>query len=210
MKIFLGCIICLILYSFGCAPIKGKAHVPPGSSLAVAASSQPTTSWQMLAGYPPADGLVVSSDGKDQFNKVLADSLSQRGRAVQSQAVTRQCEEIVLSDLKDKRVSALEYWVRVGKCFPADFVIVPHIFEWKERLGGEWGVEAPAGVVFDLYLIDVKSASLVQRFHFEEQQKSLTENILDAPKFFSRGAKWVSAEQLAAGGVTQALTEFGL
>ena len=40
---------------------------------------------------------------------------------------------------------------------------------------------------------------------YDETQKSLSENLLDASKFFKGGGKWVTAENLAEMGLTEML-----
>jgi hypothetical protein len=116
---------------------------------------------------------------------------------------------VVLAEQERSRISALEYWKKVGTCMAVDYLLVPFAFTWEERQGGEWGVEQPASVTFDLYLIRVDDGT-VKRFHFEERQQALTENILDADKFFRRSGKWVSARELARDGIRQALEDLGL
>jgi hypothetical protein len=43
---------------------------------------------------------------------------------------------------------------------------------------------------------------------FEETQQPLSENVLDLPAFVKRGAKWVTAGELAREGVHKAVDRF--
>jgi hypothetical protein len=45
---------------------------------------------------------------------------------------------------------------------------------------------------------------------FKESQRVLSENILDARAFFKKGAKWLSADELARYGVREILEDFPL
>ena len=94
----------------------------------------------------------------------------------------------------------------MGRCLPADYLLVPQVLRWKEFEGGG----NPASVVLDLYLIDVKNERLVSRFHFDETQKALTDNLLDIGKYMRRKGEWVNADVLAKEGIEAGLREMGL
>jgi len=57
--------------------------------------------------------------------------------------------------------------------------------------------------------VDVEEPS-ISRFHFEETQESLSNNLLNVKKWFQRKGQWITAEQLAEEGMRQAITELGL
>ncbi|MFW6324450.1 MAG: hypothetical protein ACOC0U_05235 [Desulfovibrionales bacterium] len=203
-------IILILLFALGCAKQQTGARLPEEASLAVAEFSQPIHPWQMLAGFPTIEGYNASDKVLRDLDLLLAELLSERLDRYQGRSLTRQCEEIILSEQEDSRVSALKYWVRVARCMPVDYLLVPHLHFWQERRGGDWSVESPAVLVFDLFLINAQRGELVGRFHFEERQQSLFENVLNAPEFFSRGGKWVQTEELARNGLEQGLQELGL
>ena len=89
-------------------------------------------------------------------------------------------------------------------------ILVPQVTEWRELEGSGMGAETPASVTMDFYLIDVKRQQLVGRYHFEETQQNLTDNLLNINKFVNRGGKWVDALTLASEGMRQAVEELGL
>jgi hypothetical protein len=172
---------------------------------------KPCHAWQLLAGCLPEDGERLDPEVLTTLDKILDQELESRDvTAYQGPSVLRQCQEIILFEAEDLDMSGLEYWTRIGRCVPADLLLVPQVFEWRERKGGEWSAEQPAKVVFDLFLVDVRKKELVDRFHFDQEQKSLTENLLDLGRFFRRGGKWVRAETLAREGVRRGLKELGL
>lgn len=77
------------------------------------------------------------------------------------------------------------------------------VFRYEERIGGNFGVEKPAGVGFHMHLIE---NNLVKRvFIFDEDQQSLTENLFNMGKFFRRGAKWLTVEELSQDAINQGL-----
>jgi hypothetical protein len=51
---------------------------------------------------------------------------------------------------------------------------------------------------------------VVRRFLYDEQQRSLSEDLSHAGRFFQRGGKWVSTMELAEDGLRAGLREMGL
>ena len=94
----------------------------------------------------------------------------------------------------------------MGRCLPADFILVPQVLYWKDFGGGG----NPASVVLDLFLLDVKGERVVARYHFDETQKALTDNLLDLGKFVRRKGEWIEADALAKEGIEAGLSEMGL
>ena len=72
------------------------------------------------------------------------------------------------------------------------------------------GVESPASVAFAVGLIDVASGKMLWEATFDKTQRSLSEDIRDAPAFFKEGAKWLTAKELARYGVNQIFKKFPL
>lgn len=206
------CALALFLLS-GCGTPRPQATAPrPEGSLAIAGFSNPTHSWELLAGHIAVEG-ATPLDEKilNRLDATLQDTLNAHNViGYKPAAITRQCQEIVVfDDVGVPRMSALKYWLGVGKCMAVDYLLVPQILEWDERKGGELGVETPASIVLDLFLINIKDETLL-RARYSETQESLTENIFKADKFFKRGGKWVSAHELAAEGIDLKLLELGL
>lgn len=188
-----------------------RAASKVSGTLAVAAFTQPQFDWELLAGYIPDNTPLVDA-------KVLADLDERLGAALAANKklaalparLTRQCQEIAVFEQKGSRSSALKYWLEVGTCMGADAILVPQLIYLAERDGSEMSVRTPASVILDLFLVDVKGQTLAGRYHFDETQLSLTENLLDAGKFVKRGGKWITAAQLAGEGIAEGLTELGL
>ena len=65
-------------------------------------------------------------------------------------------------------------------------------------------------MAFAVYLIDVANGKTLWKGSFKESQGVLSENILDARAFFKKGARWLSADELARYGVKEVLEEFPL
>jgi hypothetical protein len=85
---------------------------------------------------------------------------------------------------------------------PSPFVNIL-VYRFEERKGGNFAVEKPAGVGFHMHLME---GSVVGRvFVFDEDQQALSQNVLKIGKFFKRGGKWVTADQLAEEGINAGL-----
>ena len=201
------CVLALAAMA-GCAPKPITPQPRPLGNIAVAAFTAPQNNWELLAGYLPDEGKGVKPEVLARLDASLDQTLRSHGVKVASTpAATRQCQEIVVFERAGKsRESAWAYWLNVGKCLPADFILVPQVLGWKELEGGG----NPASVVMDLYLLDVKAERLVSRYHFDETQKGLSENLLDMGKFMRRKGEWVSADALAKEGLEAGLREMGL
>ncbi|MFQ9492430.1 MAG: hypothetical protein ACLR0N_17105 [Bilophila wadsworthia] len=84
--------------------------------------------------------------------------------------------------------------------------------DWRERAGSSAGVTTSAAVNMDFYLIDVREpgGALVSRSHFKEKQVGLSDNLMNFDTFLKRGAKWLTAQELAMEGMQKMIKEFGL
>jgi hypothetical protein len=210
---FAMAVLCLSLLSLaGCGKSTRSAAVPrPEGKLAVAGFTNPVYNWELLAGYLDEEGKPAPEGTVETLNMVLADTLQahQVFDYITPDAI-RQCEDVVVFEESGQpRVSAWKYWLSVAKCIQADYLLVPQLTTWRERVGSSGGVETPASVAIDFYLIDVKQERML-RSRYEETQKSLLEALYKANKFAARGGKWVTATRLAQDGIDEKLMELGL
>ena len=196
----------------GCAEHSVPPIERPKGVYAVAGVTNPKYDWQLLAGYLPSEGKGVAREVLVSLDQTVADLMASHGvSGVIPAANTRQCQEITTFDQADgKRVSALKYWIAVGECMKVDYLVIPQLFSWQERLGSDWGVEKPAGVVMDLYILDVKNQVLLARRHYDETQRALSEDLGNAGRHFDRGGTWLTANELARYGLNEMLLELGL
>lgn len=206
-------ILCLtLLLSFGCSGKRRPAAVPrPEGHLAVAGFTNPVYNWEILAGYIDEEGKPVPDGTMEVLDQVLAEAL-ERHKVFDYMTPTQvqPCEDVVVFEESGKpKTSAWKYWLGVAKCTQADYLLVPTLTRWTERVGSDMGVESPASVALDFYLIDVKNERFI-RSRYDETQVSLFENFLTASKFSDRGGKWVTATRIATDGIEEKLLELGL
>lgn len=203
---------CVLLLAAGCATSqKEPAVARPEGKLGVAGFSNPIYNWEMLAGYLDVEGQPVPKGTLKELNKVLIDTLGRHQvYDYVPPATVRQCEDVlVFEESGTPRISAWKYWLGVAKCMQLDYLLVPQVTYWRERVGSDAGVTTPASVTLELYLINVKQERMT-RARYEETQQSLMENLFTAKKFASRGGRWVTALRLASDGLDVKLTELGL
>jgi hypothetical protein len=61
----------------------------------------------------------------------------------------------------------------------------------------------------DLFLIET-ATGLSRRYHFEEEQKGLAENLLQGRRFIKRKGKWVTPMEIAAEALEEGVRVLGL
>jgi len=88
-----------------------------------------------------------------------------------------------------------------------EYVAAGVLDSYRERKGSAGGVDSPASVSFRLYVIHVATGIAVFEGAFDETQQSLSENILAAPTFFRRGARWLTAGELSREGIRSILAD---
>lgn len=207
MKYYL---VALLLLCAACAKPTQFQAVPSSATVAVAHFVHPENDWELMAGVLPDEPSVIAPESMDAIDEQLLSALTKvPGRAVMNQAMVRQCEEIVTASKERQRFESVEYWKEVGKCMKADYLLVPFVTRWQERDGGEWGVTRPASLTVDLYLIATASGEL-RRYHFEEEQKGLAENLLQGRRFVKRKGRWVTPLEIAAEAIEEGTKALGL
>lgn len=169
----------------------------------------PATDADLLAGYLPA-ARHVPEVAPVHLDAALEQGLAGAKQQFVPTKMAASCAKSAPRGDEPGRLGTLRTYVNVGKCAGADYVVVPMVIDWRERDGSEIGATKPASVDFVLYLIDVRTGSMVRNFHFDETQQSLVSNILDAKKFVSRNGRWLSAMELAQEGLKKGIAELGL
>jgi len=97
---------------------------------------------------------------------------------------------------------------KVGNELHAAVVAVGFVYRFRERVGYDYSAERPASVAFEIHLISVKDGSTLWRGIYDKTQKSLMEDVLQAPSFFRGGAKWATARELTRIGIDDVFKKF--
>ncbi len=96
----------------------------------------------------------------------------------------------------------------VGREVQADVLAVGFVYRYVERVGYDYSAEHPASVAFEIHLISVQDGRSLWRGIFDQTQKSLMEDVLQASSFFRGGAKWVTARELTRLGIDDVFKTF--
>ena len=94
---------------------------------------------------------------------------------------------------------------QIGQAFDADAVLIGYVYRWHERKGGEYAVERPASVAFDLHLLRPQDGAILRRSKFDKTQRSLSENLLELGTFLKGKGRWMSVEELGELGFQELL-----
>ncbi len=203
-------ILAVLVACTACASTTRWPAVDGKATLAVAHVVHPQNDWELMAGVLPEEASVISGESLAAMDGQLAALLAKSDvHAVLDAATVQKCEEIVQADKDRSRFETLEYWKSVGECIKADYLLVPYVTRWQEREGGEWGVTRPASLTMDLYLINMATAE-VRRYHFEEQQQGLAENLLKGGRFFKRKGRWLTPLEISAEAMEEGTRVLGL
>ncbi len=102
----------------------------------------------------------------------------------------------------------VEKMIAVAKQKGAGGLLVPVLLRYRELVGNKYAASSPASVAFHLHLIRVEDSKAVWDFAYVETQRPLSENLLDAKKFWKRRFKWVKVERLLIEGIEKAMRDF--
>lgn len=83
---------------------------------------------------------------------------------------------------------------KLGTAVDAEFVLVGAVWRYRERTGSAAVSDQPASVSFAVFLVKTESGEQVWKATFDKTQRALSDNILEAPMFFKKGLKWLTAE----------------
>lgn len=202
-------VLCFALLA-GCQKDELQSRfIMPDLVVAIAPFTQPTQTSELLSGFIPEGQKEVSAKKLAELDALFHSKLHGKTHKF----VFLSHADIAGPMAKDERGrhSALVTWAERAVKAGADMIVVPHLIELQERVGGEAGVITAAAVNEDFYLIDArKPYTLLQRSHFAEEQQPLVSNLAKIGSFFRRGAKWISDVELAGEGMDKAVKEMGL
>jgi hypothetical protein len=207
------CLALAAVLAFAACTRPSQPPLPVGNlKLGVANFTQPATPADMLAGYTVENLPRVDEKDLNGLDALLADVLFNESKnSFRSRESALHCAQKVSGqEGRSNNQAALRTWSAIGRCMGVDLLVVPQVYEYRERDGGALGVVAPARVVMDIFVLDARNESLISRSRFDETQSSLTANLLDADKFVKRKGQWITAGDLAREGLEKAVKDLRL
>ena len=98
--------------------------------------------------------------------------------------------------------------LEIGRALNADAIFAGYIYRFRERVGGEYSVDFPASVAFDIHLIRVEDGRVLWSAHLDETQKPLSDDLFRLGLFIRRKAKWITAKEMAISGLEDMFEDF--
>ncbi|MBS0012336.1 MAG: hypothetical protein KFF46_00050 [Desulfobacterales bacterium] len=148
---------------------------------------------------------------KDEADQILTDMVQAKLlQRLDSRAVSREIVQKAYDSAKYgfEKKTPLDLVMEVGEKLNVEYMLVGNVWRYQQRIGSDYGAAQPASVAFALYLVEVSNGEVLWSQTFAETQQSLSENLLKAKKFFRRGAKWLTAKELAKAGVNEVMDTF--
>jgi hypothetical protein len=98
--------------------------------------------------------------------------------------------------------------LQMGRKLGADAVVSGKIFRFQQRVGTSYAVDTPASVAFSMYLLRVDDGDMIWAGSFDETQRPLSDNLLQLSTWAKRGARFLTAEELAHSGLNKVMAAF--
>jgi len=142
--------------------------------------------------------------------RVSADAIEKLTNTLVSNLKSRKKYTIVTLNLvnEEQTFSERKLIVKKGREYKADVVIAGYVYRYRERIGNRYSVKSPASVAFGIHLISTKGGRIIWSGHFDETQRSLSENLFKLKKFIKRKASWITADEMAIYGLEEILNTF--
>jgi len=98
--------------------------------------------------------------------------------------------------------------MRKGKQLHHDAAGAPLALIGQERLEGQregsaLGVTSPASVAYQVALVRASDQAILGTDRFDYTQQSLSENLLDLPRFLKAGGRWMTREEILQGALEE-------
>ncbi|MDP3940407.1 MAG: hypothetical protein Q8R92_20015 [Deltaproteobacteria bacterium] len=100
------------------------------------------------------------------------------------------------------------FFMAIGQGLKVDAVVAGNVLRFDELRGSAYGAERSASVAIDTHLMDARTGALLWEGSYQEAQATLSENVASFGTLVQRGAKFLTASQLATWAVEQILEEF--
>ncbi|NIQ39819.1 MAG: hypothetical protein GTN81_14705 [Proteobacteria bacterium] len=170
--------------------------------------SRPDKSGRRVVRCPGCEGYMTIGEIAPEGPQVITDHFRRKLSRIGYTLASEEMVEEIFPSLRHLEQKPGVLAQKIALELQADSVILGWTFQYRERIGGDWGAERPASVTFVAVLLDGRSGRLLWHSKFDETQRPLSENILHLPTFLRRGGRWVTASELASDGVGHVLLRF--
>lgn len=110
--------------------------------------------------------------------------------------------------LDPSEIGPRAFFGTIAEGLDVDAVVAGNVYRYKERRGSSFGAEQPASVSIDIHLLDGRSGELLWEADYKESQSPLSDNVGSLGLIVQRGAKFLTASELASWAVEQIIERF--
>jgi hypothetical protein len=97
---------------------------------------------------------------------------------------------------------------RVARRLGASLVVLGVVTRYHEREGTAWAVRSPASVAYQATLLRADDGAVLSFDRFDYTQRSLSENLLDLPRFVRGGGRWLTCQEILDGALAATAERF--
>lgn len=110
--------------------------------------------------------------------------------------------------LDPSEIGPRAFFGAIAEGLDVDAVVAANVYRYEERRGSSFGAERPASVLIDIHLLDGRSGQLLWEADYNESQSPLSDNVGSLGLVVQRGAKFLTASELASWAVEQIIERF--
>ena len=195
LKTAASAIVWIVALNSGCAPLQQEqapATVAPAITCIGVLPAGTVIDYDGNLSYTQAKNL---KQGTEVMNKMLV-------RQLQPRSDVRFVTEDKLQGLSELLPNDPLALARLaGKHLSCNAVLETTVYNYSERVGGEYSAKEPAAVSFKYRLIELEKGGVLCKGEFRETQQSVMENLLEFGKAKERGFTWITAEELMQEGL---------
>jgi hypothetical protein len=92
---------------------------------------------------------------------------------------------------------------RVAGKVGARFAVLGALVRFRQREGSALGVTSPASVAYQVAVVRASDRVVIATDRFDYTQQSLSENLLDLPRFLKAGGRWMTREEILEGALEE-------
>jgi len=175
-------------------------RIPPGTLKKVAVV--PFSHKDTLLKYS-GEGSISPEIAAELVARFMTDAMAERGIRVipaSDLATAFGAQGLKPTDINPRTAAEL-----AARRFGATAIMMGQVSRYRERGGEKYGSASAASVAFNVAIYTVDPVQRVWSSQFDETQRALFENIVNAPRYPGGGTRWLTAAELAQWGAESAV-----
>jgi hypothetical protein len=187
--------------SFRSAPVVQyqTMRIPPGSLKRVAVL--PFSHKDTLPKYSGED--VAPETAAELVTRFITEAMAKRG--IQMIPASDFSTALNAQGLKPTDINPRTAAEVAAAKFGATAIMIGQVSRYRERQGEKFGSTGAASVAFNVTIYSADPVQRVWSSQFDETQRALFENIVNAPRYPGGGTRWLTAAELAQWGAESAV-----